>query len=101
VPGWRGRGAEPLAGLGGDGGRVAQALQDRADGRLGLDAEGGPRGADVLADLVQELAPAVGGQVPQLGLQVPEVAVDEAVGAVGYGLSTILVQSSCLSRNSS
>jgi hypothetical protein len=28
-------------------------------------------------------------------------AADEAVGAVGYGLSTILVQSSCLSRNSS
>jgi hypothetical protein len=42
---------------------------------------------DVLADLVQELAAAVGGQVPQFGLEVGEVAVDEDVDLGSHGPS--------------
>ncbi len=78
--------AEALAGLGGDVGRVAEAFQHGADAGLGLGIELGPGGGDVLADLVQELLAAVGGQVVELGLQLLEVAEDQGVGFGGHGL---------------
>jgi hypothetical protein len=65
--------------------RVAEALEHGADAGFGLGVEGGAGGADVLADLVQDLPPAVGGQVPQRGLQVLEVAVDERADLGGHG----------------
>ena len=61
-PGRLGGDPEALAGLGGDVGRVAEALQHSADGGFGLGVQSGPGGGDVLGDLVQDLAPAVGGQ---------------------------------------
>ena len=82
----RRRDAGALAGLGGDVGRVAEAFQQGADAGLGLGIELGPGGGDVLADLVQELLAAVGGQVVELGLQLLEVAEDQGVGFGGHGL---------------
>ena len=78
--------AGAFAGLGGDVGRVAEAFQQGADAGLGLGIELGPGGGDVLADLVQELLAAVGGQVVELGLQLLEVAEDQGVGFGGHGL---------------
>jgi len=52
------------------------ALQHAADSDLALGVQGGASG-DVLADLVQDLPAAVGGQLPEFGLEVLEVAVDQ------------------------
>jgi hypothetical protein len=88
------RDTEALTRLGGDVGGIAQALQHVADGRFGLGIQGGAGGGDVLADLVQDLAAAVGGQALQLGLEVGEVAVDQRVDGGGHEPSP------CLSRRS-
>ena len=93
-PGRPGRDAEALAGLGGDVGRVAEALQHGADSGLGLGIELGPAGGDVLADLVEELLASVGGQVTEGCLQVLEVAEDQGVGLGGHELPP------CCSRRS-
>ena len=93
-PGRPGRDAEALAGLGGDVGRVAEALQHGADSGLGLGVELGPAGGDVLADLVEELLASVGGQVTEGCLQVLEVAEDQGVGLGGHQLPP------CCSRRS-
>jgi hypothetical protein len=50
----------------------------------------GVGGGDVLADLVEDLPAAVGGQAPQLGLQVSEIAVDQGVDGGGHGSSPCL-----------
>jgi len=83
----RGPYVQPLARVGADVGRVADAVEQRQDVRVGRRVELPAARRDVLRDLVDDLAPPAPWQVAQLLVEALEVVLHQTVAGLVHDRS--------------